>query len=51
MIDLDKDSEFYFNEKLLKTLKPETNLNFKTFVAAIRRMDERDQGLEVGQSW
>ena len=35
--DLDKDCEFYFNEKPLKTLKPEGNLHFKdTFVAEIR---------------
>ena len=38
--DLDKDCEFYFNEKHLKTMKPEGNLHFKdTFVAEIRRMD------------
>ena len=38
--DLDKDCEFHFNEKPLKTLKPEGNLHLKgIFVAEIRRMD------------
>lgn len=37
LTDLDKDGEFYFNEKVLK---PKGNLRFKdTFVAAIKRMD------------
>ena len=41
LTDLDKDGEFYFNEKVLK---PKGNLRFKdTFVAAIKRMDQQDQ--------
>ena len=51
LTDLEKDSEFYFGGKPLKTLKPGTiNLCFEEmFMGAIRTKDKKDKGVEEGR--
>lgn len=51
LTDLEKDSEFYFDGKPLRTLKPGTiNLCFEElFMDAIRAKDKKDKGMQDGR--
>lgn len=51
LTDLEKDSEFYFDGKPLRTLKPGAiNLCFEElFMDAVRAKDKKDKGLQEGR--